>query len=95
MNVANRVFNDPLGDLDACKAKCISFGDQCGYVVSGWIGGDTMEDWCGIQKPGDCDVPLVAGHEDCGAAGGDNGVHTYVYVPHLRSRSPTAAPTVH
>merc|ERR1719453_2832471 len=67
------LFAGMINDLAACKAKCAEI-DDCGFIEYGWAGSK----WCTvIGKDTDCSE-LADGPEDCGAGGGDNGVHTYM-----------------
>ena len=71
------LFNGGLGDLDACKNKCLEFKEQCKYIVHGW----SASDWCSVFSSNIPCKPLLKGPNDCGAGGGDNGVHSYERKP--------------
>merc|ERR1719463_344596 len=69
---ATMLYKGMQDDLAACKAKCASIAD-CGFIEYGW----KDSKWCTvISKDTDCSE-LADGALDCGAGGGDNGVHTY------------------
>ena len=68
-----------MGDLDACKGKCLDFKDDCKYIIHGWTNQKTKKEslWCTVATSEEPCKPLLNGPNDCGAGGGDNGVHSY------------------
>ena len=75
------LFSAELGDLDACKKKCLTFGKQCMFIVHGWRHGASK--WCGVWRTfgvnGVHCKSLDQGPHDCGSSG-NNGVHSYEYI---------------
>ena len=67
------LFNEKLGDLDACRHKCEEFEERCKYIVHGW----NESTWCSVFSSDNPCEPLLNGTNDCGEGGGDNGVHSY------------------
>jgi len=73
------LFNGRLvgqAGLAACKAKCVSFGEECGFVNYGWAGSR----WCSVIKASaSCSSEtLDSSANGCGSSGSD-GVRSYIY----------------
>lgn len=66
------LFKGNTDDLDACKTKC-QITENCAFIEYGW----KDSKWCTLIPAGTDCSSLSAGPQDCGAGGGNNGVHLY------------------
>ena len=68
------MFKGYVDDIDACKKKCLGYGERCKFVEYGWKNGK----WCFVVSADAICTTLKKGPNDCGSAG-NNGVHSYEY----------------
>ena len=85
--------DDATGNtFDMCQALC-NQDPTCNYVSYGWKAGGHASTYCSTKAT--CTLPLKSGAKDCGAGGGNNGVHTYHKVSAVvPPPPPTLSPTV-
>lgn len=82
-------------DLQACKQHCRKLGPlKCGFIEYGWSRPEPK--WCVVHPPETECKDTKAGPKDCGAGGGDGGVHAYKFLqapePEPESKPETGGP---
>ena len=69
-----------FGNLDECMKKCREFENDCKYIDHGWIHNGQQSTYCTVLNADYPCKPLKSGPQDCGAGGGNNGVHSYEFM---------------